>query len=114
LNGSGKWFNYEIEGTRFSGASRLTIHDELIYELMRLDKEDKPTGDIIRIIGCADMKYWFEESHYHSGNLSLGSHIREVFENDSNTLGKKRNIFRAFKSRKRKRSKLWGRISLSS
>lgn len=39
----------------------MTIHDELILELIKPDKSGKPTGDIIKIVGKSDIKYYVEQ-----------------------------------------------------
>lgn len=40
----------------------MTIHDELILELIKPDKWGKPTGDIIKIVGTSKIEYRLEES----------------------------------------------------
>ncbi|MCJ7632052.1 hypothetical protein MUP77_06615 [Candidatus Bathyarchaeota archaeon] len=57
-----------ISRTGLSKASLLTIHDELIYELLKLDEKGKPTGDIIKIIETANMSLRIEELYYYRGH----------------------------------------------
>ncbi len=40
----------------------MTIHDELILELVKPDKSGKPTGDIIKIAGTKNIRYTLETS----------------------------------------------------
>ncbi len=40
----------------------MTIHDELILELVKPDKSGKPTGDIIKITGTGKIRVKLEES----------------------------------------------------
>ena len=39
----------------------MKIHDALLFELIKPDKSGKPTGDIIKIVGTANIKYRLEE-----------------------------------------------------
>ena len=40
----------------------MTIHDELILELIKPDKSGKPTGDIIKIVGTSNIEYAVEQT----------------------------------------------------
>lgn len=47
----------------------MTIHDELICELIKKREFEKPAGEIIRIVGNANIKYSLEELFSHSNTL---------------------------------------------
>src|SRR3989304_7124748 len=46
----------------------MTIHDELVLELIRPDRQSKPTGYVIHIVGTGDINYVLEEMFYWRGH----------------------------------------------
>ena len=40
----------------------MTIHDELVLELIKPDEQGKATGYLVRMTGSANIKYFLEKS----------------------------------------------------
>ena len=53
----------------------MTIHDELILELIKPDKLGNPTGNIIEIIGTSNLRYRLELSRDTTANFETISTI---------------------------------------